>query len=321
MDRTLCRLAYVTAMLAAATLASAAFADPIAVIAGLKGKVEITTAKGGAPQRAALGRALEKGDWVKVPAGGTATVLFSDGNVLDIAGTSSVRVGGQATTPGAKGLPSDVFTSVKKFVAGGSRETGLVALSQLRSAPVDKDAPFLIAPRRTALLTDRPTFAWRAVPGATRYRVTLSSAEGGKVWDREATGLSLPFPAESPALAGGAEYLWALEALADTRALRSETSVFQVLPATEAAAVRLNLGRIGDSAGGIESPAARFISGSYLSGLGLFLDASEQFGALCKLVPDSPAPHKALGDVYSSIGLMDLAAAEFQVALSLTREP
>ena len=312
----------VAALVLCATFASLAFADPIAVIADLKGKVEVTAAQGGAAQRAVVGRALEKGDWVKVPSGGAATLLFSDGNVVDLAGTSSVRVGGQVGGKAGKapGLPSDVFTSVRKFVAGGSRETGLVALSQLRSAPVDRDAPFLIAPRRTALLTDRPTFTWRAVPGATRYRVTLS-AESGPLWDREVQGLSLPFPADAAALAAGTEYLWELQALSDIKALRSESSVFQVLPATEAAAVRLNLGRIGDSAGGVESPAARFIAGSYLSGLGLFLDASEQFGALCKLTPESPAPHKALGDIYSSIGLMDLAAAEFQVALSLTREP
>ena len=308
------------AALLAVTVASRVCAEPIAVIADLKGKVEVT-AKGGAAQRAGVGRPLERGDQVKVASGGAATLFFSDGNVLELAQGSSVKVGGQIGKSAKPGVPGDVFKSVSKFVAGGSRETGLVALSQLRSGPVGGDAPFLIAPRRTALLADRPTFSWRAVPGATRYQVTLSSAESGELWHREVTGLTLAFPAEATALAGSTEYLWEIQAFSDAKALRTESSVFQVLPAAEAAAVRLNLGRIAESTGGAESPAARFLAGSYLSGLGLYLDASEQFGALSKLDPGAPEPHKALGDVYSSVGLMDLAAAEFQMALSLKREP
>ena len=305
----------------AAALSSTAFAEPIAVIAVVKGRVEVTTAKGGPAQRALLGRPLERGDQVKVASGGAATLFFSDGNILELAQGSSAKVGGQVGKPGKTGVSGDVFKSVSKFVAGGSRETGLVALSQLRSGPVGGDAPFLIAPRRTALLADRPTFTWRAVPGATRYKVTLSSAEGGELWNREVPGLSLVFPAETAALKGSTEYLWEIQALSDVKPLRAESSVFQVLPAAEAAAVRLNLGRIGESTGGAESAASRFLAGSYLSGLGLYLDASEQFAALSKLDPASPEPHKALGDVYSSVGLMDLAAAEFQMALSLAREP
>jgi hypothetical protein len=300
---------------------SIARADSIAVIAGVRGKVEVTAAKGGAPQRAVLGRPLERGDQVKVAGGGAATLFFNDGNVLELAPGSSVRVAGQVGKGGKSGVSSDVFKSVSKFVAGGSRETGLIALSQLRSGPVAGDAPILIAPRRTALLADRPDFTWRAVPGASRYRVTLSSAEGGELWKREVTGVTLLFPTDAAALAGSVEYLWEVQAFSDTKPLRSESSVFQVLPAAEAAAVRLNLGRIAESTGGAESAAARFLAGSYLSGLGLYLDAGEQFAALSKLEPSAPEPHQALGDVYSSVGLMDLAAAEFQMALSLAREP
>jgi len=314
-------LAAALALLITAVPASIARAESIAVIAQIRGKVEVTAAKGGAPQRAVLGRPLERGDQVKVASGAAATLFFNDGNILDLAQGSSVRVGGQVGKGGKSGVSSDVFKSVSKFVAGGSRETGLIALSQLRSGPVAGDTPILIAPRRTALLADRPDFVWRAVPGASRYRVTLSTAEGGELWKRDVTGLTLSFPADAAALAGSIEYLWEVQALSDTKLLRNESSVFQVLPAAEAAAVRLNLGRIAESTGGAESAASRFLAGSYLSGLGLYLDAGEQFAALSKLDPTSPEPHKALGDVYSSVGLMDLAAAEFQMALSLAREP
>ena len=304
---------------------TAALADPVAVIAAVKGKVEITSSHGGPAQRAVFGRALERGDRVSIAPGGAATLFFNDGNVIDLAEKSTLTVSGKvAGKPGAgpaAGLPGEVYASVSKFVAGGSRETGLVALSQLRSAPAEQDTPFLIAPRRTAVIDARPGFAWRAVPEATRYRVTVTSADQGELWSREVSELSLAFPADAAPLAPGGEYLWEVQALSELKPLRHESSVFQVLPTARATAVRLNLDRIRDSAGGFDNPAAQFLAGSYLSGIGLFLDATEHFGALCKLSPTSPAPHEALGNVYTKVGLMDLAAAEFQQALALTREP
>lgn len=301
-----------------------ASADPVAVIAAVKGKVEVTSSRGGVAQRAAFGRALERGDRVAVATGGAATLFFNDGNVIELAEKSTLTVSGRVagrSAGAAPGLPGEVYASVSKFVAGGSRETGLVALSELRSAPAEQDAPFLIAPRKTALIADRPAFSWRAVPGATRYRVTLSSVDQGELWSHEIAALSLPFPEKAAALAPEGEYLWEVEALSDLKSLRRESSVFQVLGAAQAAVVRMNLGRIRDSAGGFENPAAQFLAGSYLSGLGLFLDATVHFGELCRLSPTSPAPHEALGTVYTKVGLMDLAAAEFQQALALTREP
>lgn len=301
----------------------ALFADPVAVIAAVKGRVDVTTSRGGPAQRATFGRALERGDRVAVSAGGSATLFFNDGNIIEIAEKSSLRIGGQVGGRAGRtpGLPSDVYASVAKFVAGGSRETGLVALSTLRSAPADAGVPFLIAPRRTALMTDRPMFAWRAVPGATRYRATVSSAESGELWSREVEGLSLPFPTDAAALARSAEYLWEIEALSDVKSLRKESTVFEVTSDGQARTVRANLTRIRESAGGAENPAAQFLAGSYLSGLELFVDATEQFVAMCGLMPSSPAPHEALGDVYTRVGLTDLAAAEYQQALALTREP
>jgi hypothetical protein len=297
--------------------------DPVAVIASVKGRVDVTSAHGGPVQRATFGRALQPGDRLSVAAGGAATLFFNDGNVVELAEKSTMtvsgRVGGKSQAGPAAGLPGEVYASVSKFVAGGSRETGLIAGSPLRGAP-DAGAPMLIAPRNTAVIDARPAFRWRGVEGASRYRLAVSSAERGELWTREVTGLSAEWPAEVAAIESG-DYLWEVEALSDARSLRKEGSAFRVLAASDAASIRGNLDRIRESAGGADSPAARYLAGSYLSGLGLYQDATEQFGALCRLSPASPAPHEALGTVYRKVGLMDLAAAEFQQALALTREP
>jgi hypothetical protein len=147
------------------------------------------------------------------------------------------------------------------------------------------------------------------------------SAESGVLWTREVTGLSLDYPADGAALPRDSDYLLEVAALSGTGSLRKESTGFHVLSAEQASAVQANLERIRDSAGGESSAAARYLAGSYLGGHGLYGDAIVQFAALSKISPESPAPHEALGKVYREVGLMDLAAAEFQRALELTRTP
>ena len=299
---------------------AAASAEPLAVVAAVRGRVEVTAAGGGPRQYASFGRALERGDRVAVPPGGAATLFFNDGNVIELGEKSTLTIGGRAgpraKPGGAPGIPGDVYASVTKFVSGGSRETGLVALSALRGAA--DDAPVLLEPRKSELLDGRPSFRWRAVEGATRYRLAVSG-EQGELWSREAGGTALDYPSDAPSLAAGGDYLWEVRALGDRAELRREESYVHVLAAEDAAAVRGTLARIGDSAGGANAPATRFLSGSYLSGRGLYGEAAAQFEALSLLSPDAPAPHEALGNIYRAVGLMDLAAAEYQQALTLSR--
>jgi tetratricopeptide (TPR) repeat protein len=185
----------------------------------------------------------------------------------------------------------------------------------------------VLSPRRATVLTTSPGFRWRAIPGATRYRLTVSSATG-ELWNREvdadkltadAGAITMPFPADVASLAPDTECLWKLEAMSDLATLRDESSVFRTAAKGAKETVDANLSRLAASAGGADTPAARFLAGSYLSGLGLYHDAADQFSALARLTPESPAAHEALGDVYSKVGLMDLAATEYQQALALGR--
>jgi hypothetical protein len=302
--------------------ACGADAGPIAVLASVKGKVEIAPAGGGGAQRGAFGRGLQAGDKVMVGPGGAATLFFNDGNVIELAEKSSVTVGGRADQrakmgPGA-GLPGEVYANVSKFVTGGSRQTGLVALSTLRGS--GDRVPLLLAPRKTEVLEARPSFAWRAVDGATRYRLSVSG-ETGELWTREVAATRLDYPADVAELAAGADYLWEIQAFSDRGALAREDSYFRVVESTEAERVRADLARISTSAGGDESAAVQFLSGSYLFGRGLYRDAAAHFEKLCRLSPESPAPHEALGNVYRAVGLTDQAAAAYEKALDLARNP
>jgi hypothetical protein len=301
-------------------------ADPVAVVAAVKGRVEVTSGATRRTVRAAFGRPLERGDKVSVGPNGTATLFFNDGNVIELSERSAITIGGRlAADARGAALPGEVYAQVSRFVTAGSRQTGLVAMAGMRSDG-GGSAPLLLAPRLTSILVDAPTLSWRAVTGATGYRVRVSSADGAERWSREVPAgapgaeLELAYPPDVERLAAEADHQWEVEALDDRGALRRESTVIHVLSPASRETIRANLARIADGAGGTGSPAARFLAGSYLSGLGLHQDAAEQFRQLAALAPDSPSPHEALGNVYLGVGLVDLAASEFKQALALQRD-
>jgi hypothetical protein len=304
-----------------AALVAPAAADPLAVLAACKGKVQV--AHGAGPARpASFGAALDRGDRIVVPAGGAATVFFNDGNVVELAEKSAITIGGQVSprtslTPAGE-LSSEVYSSVSRFATGGSARTGYVAMSRVRGGP--GAAPLLLAPRNTAVLTSRPDFTWSAVEGATRYRVTVNDPEGRELWSRESSGFVLAYPADADSLAPGADYECRVQALSDHGPLRQESGPFEVLASADAAAVRASLERIRVAAGA-ESPAAQYLAGSYLFEHGLLGDAARHFQALASLSPQSPVPHRALSQVYRGQNLMEQAFVERDRADALAPEP
>ena len=308
------RSAFICAVTALVLANSPVFGDPLAIVGAVKGKVEITT-RSRESRRAVFGLRLERGDKVVAGRGATATLLFSDGNVLEIGSGSSVTIGGRVEKPNAPGVPGDVFAQVSRFVTGGSRETGLVALSSMRG---ERDE-VLLSPRKTTVMEAQPSFAWRALRGATRYIVTVSTPDSA-LWTRETPDTTLAYPADVAPLPQGVDLVWEVEIRSDASRLHGESSFFQVMPTEAAGVVRQHVGRIEQSVGA-DTPACHFLTGSYLSGAGLHQEAIRRFEALRALEPESPGAREALARAYAAVGLVDLAAREYEAALSLSRSP
>jgi hypothetical protein len=85
---------------------------------------------------------------------------------------------------------------------------GFEPLASGRSAPPSptRGELALFAPAG-AVLDARPTFRWEAVPGVTRWTVTLKTDEGDALWSEESAAPSLAFPATRAALTPGTRYL------------------------------------------------------------------------------------------------------------------
>lgn len=288
----------------------------LAFIAELNGRVEVARTASKSPERGTLGLPLQRGDKVQVATGGSATLLFNDGNLVELSEKSSLTVGAQAKKPGAEANPmmAGVFQSVSEGVVGGSRETGLVALAPVRGGAARTE--LILEPRQTEILEGRPTFRWRMVKGATRYLVSVTG-DAGEIWQHETSDTTLSYPVDAPALPTGLDLLWKLSAAGDRGPIAEEENSFRIKPAEESAAIRLKVEQIEKHAGG----AAPFLAGAYLGGQGLLLDAIARFEKLCQARPNQPGPHEALGQLYRAVGLMDLAATELQTALNLSREP
>jgi len=77
-----------------------------------------------------------------------------------------------------------------------------VARAQTRNE--NKLIPYIISPRNTDLLSDRPLFKWNPVSGATRYQVKLQG--GGLDWQTETNETQILYGGQEP-LKSGVKYL------------------------------------------------------------------------------------------------------------------
>ena len=86
--------------------------------------------------------------------------------------------------------------------------------TERRAVPDDDVRIETIAPGDVASLDGgSPSFVWSAIPGAT-YRITLTNADGGTVWQTSTSDTAVALPA-SARITGGATYYWIVDALKD----------------------------------------------------------------------------------------------------------
>ncbi|HXS81543.1 MAG TPA: hypothetical protein VN896_02400 [Methylomirabilota bacterium] len=291
-------------LLLVASLAGAAHAaepaEPIAIVVAIRGKVTVTASGSNTPAvPARLGMGLGRGARISVGSRSTASLYFDDGRVIQLEGGSNISLTGRSTTDHRDRV---AFGAIKLPIAGS--RGALIPEPTLRSAD-EGPLPVPIAPRSSDVLATRPKLAWQSVPGATRYRVSVSGAQG-VVWSGETGGTALDFPSDRPSLDAG-DYLWEVRAHDGSGPLGTSAASFRVVPEVEAQAIRTTVDRLAESAGGHGMPAARYIVGAYLYQKGFVSEAMLEFEALARLVPDSPDPQRVLSEVYRTAGLDGLA--------------
>ena len=292
-------------------------ADPVAVLTEIRpGAGEVRVKRTEDPDWTAPRalQALRPGDQVRVTGDGRATLAFTGGAAQSVTAANSPftvqAVRGETGTDRAKGL----VAGVTQFLLGQPKPPTYQALSVRAGAP----PPRILAPRDTRVLPGPFTFEW-AGPPRPDYAVHLAGPQG-VVWEQSGIPRRpLPYPSAAPPLAAGSHYSWTLDIPGQT----SQRAEFDVVPDGDAARIRAELADLGPAAPGGESGSSLAIlrAGLFFQE-GLYAEARRELTVAIAQDPDEPTLRQLLGYVYDRVGLIDLAAQEFEEADFLTtRKP
>lgn len=162
------------------------------------------------------------------------------------------------------------------------------------SAPI----PYIISPRRTKLLNNKPILRWNPVAGATSYKLSLRENGAPLNWEMTVSNTEFVYPGE-PALKPGASYK--LVVVANTGA-SSENAVgeraieFSLLEEKQVEGVKDAVGAI-DKQVSNESAKKLAVANLYLN-TNLIAEAIEILETFPKTGLETPPISRNLGDLY-----------------------
>jgi anti-sigma factor RsiW len=125
------------------------------------------------------------------------------------------------------------------IAAAAAAMIAVVVVSRPSSRPVVGTTPVvrgdtgtstvsMVQPANDAALPEPPVFVWRAVPGATAYRITVSRADGDSVWTASLPDTTARAPGSSLA---ADTYYWYVDAiLADGSSRAGTPQRFSLTP-------------------------------------------------------------------------------------------
>jgi hypothetical protein len=195
---------------------------------------------------------------------------------------------------------------------------------------LDGTFPLILSPRRTLLLSRRPTFRWApvtrtvAAPGALNpavtYTVSIFSEGMVPVWSEKTTATSLEYPSARPELKAG-EYFWKVEAdgLSSSEDERVPNTGFMVLDDCKAPAscpaqdVRVEL----EAVRALKLPAdtEKLLVAYVYKDRELHAEAIEMVNSMTDAAKGPPVI-RLLGDLYALTGLNREAERTYLRALT-----
>ena len=176
-----------------ATLVGGASVESAPLIIQARGRVELKSKNSNYYRPTNVGESLDYGDMLKPALEATVRVLCDDSNVEEVmpgvsSGLNSIC---PIRDPGR-------FRPVKISPLGGGSE---------------RQIPYILSPRMTHLLNDKPTFSWNGVEGVNRYTVRLFLDGDILEWSEEVSSTEIDYPENKPPLEVGVPYLLTVEAV------------------------------------------------------------------------------------------------------------
>lgn len=275
-------------------------ANPTALIfiSEIKGDVRLKRSQWNGYQKANFGDLLNPSDQLQLSAGASATVMCNNLSVWVV--------------PAGKVSPvSD---------ACGSGMSILTRPNSRRTVPraLNETIPYIISPRNTVLLTNRPILRWNAVPGATRYKVRVQDAGLTLDWQTETSNTQIEYPGEPP-LQPDSYYLLIVETDKGDSSEEEQGNdlSFTLLDAQKTESVEREVAQLKQQqlTQDTEGLALAYLYQSY----DLKAEAIELLEGLVKRGSETAAVYQLLGDLYLQVGLNQQAKSPYLQALEIAQ--
>jgi hypothetical protein len=262
---------------------------------------------------------------------------FNLGDLLIFAKAASVKIA-------CPGQGTQTFKAPKSGTRRGLKQicpSFVTLLAKDPPAPgllggISTNFPYIISPRHTLLLSDRPVFQWNAVSGAKHYTVRLMSAKQ-IVWEqREVQSTTLTYDGQTPLEPGQRYSLIVTAHPGQSSILDGAVGVdFVLLRSLEADAVQSAVAqikqaglsdvmtalRLAEFYGDYTLPAPVVtdsgLSGNEYKSYHLTNAAIDTLQSLIQNGQESPEVHRMLGDMYWQVGLALLARDAYLRSIDL----
>lgn len=245
---------------------------------------------------AAFGAILRQGDLVRLPEGGSAFVFCGDEAAWE-AGPNSIPADGEA-----HGVPCESARPPRPWPD----------VAALRGAADETDT-YVVRPRGTALLDDRPTLVWESAGdgGDTLSLVSVLSDDGESRAPVQVSTGALDWPESWPPLVPGATYVLLIgEETADPDTTLGRG--FWLLDEAQAGELRTREDVL--RAHGYSGEAQRLVVAELYYSYGLYAEAIEELEPLA-VETSAPPVWLKLGQLYLETGLPLEAQEAFMQAL------
>lgn len=166
--------------------------------------------------------------------------------------------------------------------------------------PEDTLIPYVVSPRNTAMLSDRPELRWNAVPGVDRYTVSLMNGET-IVWTKEVQTNRIAYPVEVEPLQSGIHYSLVVKAANGRTSTEEDTEPsFYLLPAAQAVVIKQAETRLAEQA---TSETTALLQANLYAGSELYGEAIETLETVIDQGTSSAILYRQLGDWYGRLYL------------------
>lgn len=180
--------------------------------------------------------------------------------------------------------------------------------------PLDVTIPYVISPRNTSLLNDRPSFVWNNVAGVNQYTISLQNGET-VVWTKTVNTSTMPYPEEEAALQPGIDYTLLIETdSGSVSTADEEVQSFRLLPTGEAQAVKQSEAVL---AAQPATDDAALLQASLYEGVGVYDAAIATLEARISEGTQSVTVYREVGNLYAQLGLPLLAESHYLDAVNL----